>query len=276
MKCENCGYEIPDGEKQCYHCGAMLRPNRAKNSARHSRGEKGPSARTLILILVVLVIAALIVWNCVYFLGRSGDNPAQDSALSSAPVSSAAAPQVTGQAIGETEDADIILTEQSELFLCSKETGEAQRICGMSDQGVSILSAVYCYQYVYLIERTESYQYLYRVEAKADAEPQKLRLNDTGAQLRTQIEQLFAVNGKLCGFARYPRVDGVSEAYVELYQLNADGLYRASDASTKILYTTQHSEEDQEKDLSLYTVQPEGNGLAISYDGALVTQCEVG
>ena len=41
MKCENCGYEISDGEKQCYHCGAMLRPNRAEKQRAAQPGEKG-------------------------------------------------------------------------------------------------------------------------------------------------------------------------------------------------------------------------------------------
>lgn len=279
MLCDNCGHYLPDGEKQCFHCGAIqgeyAETDIPKHGARNAgRARGGPNPRVLILILVVLIIAALAVWALVY----ARNKPADDAGT--APISSEEAPsvvsmQVSGDTIGHTEQADILLVDQAELYLCSPATGEAERICGLSDKGKRILSAAYCNDYVYFIEQSDSYNYLYRVSPSADSEVQKLRVNDKGAQMRTQMEQLMAVNGKLCGFARYPQVKGVSEAYVELYQLNAEGVYRSSDTSTKILYTTQNVQQAKGNDPARYSVQPSDTGITVLYDGETVAECAV-
>ena len=279
MLCDNCGHYLPDGEKQCFHCGAIQGDYTQADGPRHGgnkvrRQSGGANPRVLILILVVLVIAALAVWALVYVRNKPADD------VGTAPVSSEEVPsvvsmQVSGETIGHTEQADILLVDQTELYVCSPATGEAERICGLSDKGKRILSAAYCNDYVYFIEQSDSYNYLYRVSPSAGSEVQKLRVNDKGAQMRTQMEQLMAVNGKLCGFARYPQVKGVSEAYVELYQLNADGVYRASDTSTKILSTTQTVQQAKGNDPARYTVQPSDTDIAVQYDGETVAECAV-
>lgn len=280
MICENCGHYLPDGETQCFHCGAVQ--NGDGKPARHGRakhdaggGRQGPSVRNLLVVLIVLAIAALVIWYMVYATNKP-DSDTGEGQVSSQEVSSMITPQVTGDWIGQTDVADLILVDQKEIYLCSRTTGEAELVCGLTDKGVRILSAAYCNNFIYFVECSDSYQYLYRVSPSAGAQVEKLRLNDQGNQMRTQIEQLMAVNGKLCGFARYPRVEGTSEAYVELYQLNADGVYRASDTSTKILYTTQNSAEEKDKDLAKYTVSAGDTTLSVFYDGDLVAECEVG
>ena len=279
MLCDNCGHYLPDGEKQCFHCGAIQGDYTQADGPRHGgnkvrRQSGGANPRILILILVVLVIAALAVWALVYVRNKPADD-AGTAPVSSEEVPSVVSMQVSGETIGHTEQADILLVDQTELYVCSPATGEAERICGLSDKGKRILSAAYCNDYVYFIEQSDSYNYLYRVSPSAGSEVQKLRVNDKGAQMRTQMEQLMAVNGKLCGFARYPQVKGVSEAYVELYQLNADGVYRASDTSTKILYTTQNVQQAKGNDPARYTVQPSDTGIAVQYDGETVAECAV-
>lgn len=279
MLCDNCGHYLPDGEKQCFHCGATQGDYTQADGPRHGgnkvrRQSGGANPRVLIVILVVLVIAALAVWALVYARNKPADD-AGAAPVSSEEVPSVVSMQVSGETIGHTEQADILLVDHTELYLCSPATGEAERICGLSDKGKRILSAAYCNNYVYFIEQSDSYNYLYRVSPSAGSEVQKLRVNDKGAQMRTQMEQLMAVNGKLCGFARYPHVDGVSEAYVELYQLNADGVYRASDTSTKILYTTQNVQQAKGNDPARYTVQPSDTGIAVQYDGETVAECAV-
>ena len=280
MICENCGHYLPDGEKQCFHCGAMQHGEGkapGHGQARHGAGggRRGPSVRILLVVLVLLVIAAVVIWYLVYSTNRQPSDDTAASALSSQETSSVVTPQVTGDLIGQTDEADILLVDQKEIYLCSRATGQAELVCGLTDKGVSILSAAYCNNFVYFVERSESYQYLYRVTPSAGAEVEELRVNDEGNQMRTQVDQLMAVNGKLCGFARYPRVEGTSEAYVELYQLNADGVYRASDASTKILFTTQNSQEDRDKEIDRYTVSAGDTSVSVFYDGELVTECAV-
>lgn len=279
MICNNCGHYLPDEEKQCFHCGAVL-DRRAKDRkpshlSKRDKAPKGPSTQTLLVILAVVVVFALVIWGLVYFLNKPVD------AVDNAPVSSQETPsvvsmQVSGEKIGQMEEWEILLVDQTQLYLCSLSTGEAQRICGMSEKGKSILSAAYCNDFIYFVEQSDSYNYLYRVAPSGESVAEKLRLNDEGAQMRTQIEQLMAVNGKLCGFARYPRVEGVREAYVELYQLNADGVYRASDTSTKILYTTQNSDEGKDNDPAQYTVEVYDTSITVKYNGETVADCQVG
>ena len=273
MRCHNCGQLLQEGEKQCFHCGALQAPPSHKKRPVHAAkpSQKGPGTKTLFGILIFLLVTALIIWGLVY-LSRQPKDPENSTSSEEA---SAVTMQVSGELLGQKEEWNILLVENKDLFLCSTLTGEAQRICGMSDKGKAILSAAYCHNFIYFVEQSEQYNYLYRVAPSGESVVEKLRLNAEGNQMRTQIGQLFSVNGKLCGFARYPRVEGVSEAYVELYQLNSEGVYKTSDATTKILYTTQNNAEAKDLDPALYTVEATESGLLVRYNGEEVSTCTV-
>lgn len=288
MKCKNCGAKMPVDRIICDKCGAsqtseaadiLLDRSGAEEDGYEPAGaeNQGNFKKPLLLTLLVLLILAVIViavWFLVPAIQKSGLFGSKDAVSSqiTAVVSSETAsvdPQPEGEVIGEADGTRYLLQGQQILVAYQPETGESTTLLELKNPCVTAAAAN---GYLYYVEKREQYNYLCRVKTEAGAQPEQLRVNDKGDQLRTQMATLLAVNGKLFGFARYPAEEG---NYVELYQLNADGMYSKADASTKILFTTQNVEAEKDRDISKYSVQVGDGAILIFYEEEQIQSCPV-
>ena len=239
----------------------------------------GAKKAILILVIVILIVAiAVAVWFLVPKLQESGilggSTESDISSVTATEVSSMAAVSQApapfeGQTIGQTDTVRYVMQDQMRFYAVNPETEEGTLLAELS---APCVTAAVCYDYIYVVEQGEIYTYLNRFQAQPGAAKERLRVDVDGNQMRSNMVSLFAIDGKLYGFARYT-LEQDGENYVELYQLNAEGRYSSSDASTRILYTTQQVEAEAGRDPALYTAQQGDNTIEIYYDNELIQTC---